>query len=214
MLILGIDSSDDFVSVGIAGPEGTLVSVSSQPEQRNKNVLHALLVESLTKIKMSLDNLNGIAVALGPGSFTGLRVGLAAAKGLGWSLNLPLAGVSSLTVIAHASPIDGRILAIKDARRSEFYYGGFEKKGYDIVRLIPDSVGTSEDITRLISENFKPVGPGLRALSRAGDTIDPNIIGGTIARLGRQMILAGEKLDISSASPSYIRMPGLGQGKG
>jgi tRNA threonylcarbamoyladenosine biosynthesis protein TsaB len=78
-MILGIDSSDDFISVGLAGPSGIIVSRSSEPKAQNKNTLHGFLSETLAEAGVSLGQIDGVAIAIGPGSFTGLRVGLAAA---------------------------------------------------------------------------------------------------------------------------------------
>ena len=217
MIILGIDSSDEFVSVGVAAPVGVIISRSSGIEARNKNVLHGFMVDTLTEKGLSLASLDGVAIAIGPGSFTGLRVGLATAKGLCWSMNIPLIGVSSISAIAGCSKSGrGKFLAIKDARKNEFYYGGFAKAKTDMVQTISDSLGSAEDIFMLMGKGYRVVGPGVFALKKntpsqfaVDDDFDRGCPGGEIARQGRESLLSGKKLNIAEAAPNYIRTPRL-----
>ncbi len=215
MMILGIDSSDEFISVGVAGPEGVIVSKSSGVEARNKNILHGFMVDTLTEKGLSFSDLDGVAIAIGPGSFTGLRVGLAAAKGLCWSMNIPLTGVSSISAVAGCS-ISGseKLLAIKDARKAEFYYGGFAVSKAGMKQTIPDSIGSSEDISVLTGKGYKVVGPGIAALKKnlnfqftVDDDFDRACPGGEIARQGRASLISGDKLNVSEAEPNYMRIP-------
>jgi len=214
-MILGIDSSDDFLSVGVAADSKIIVSRASESEVK-KNFLHRFIVETLDTAGIGLSQIDGVAVAIGPGSFTGLRVGLAAAKGICWPRNLPLAGVSSLLALAACAEQDhDRILAVKDAKKGEFYYAGFEKSGESLKELIPDTVGSEQDIEKFIDDSYLVLGPGVRALQsriRSGLTIETiaynnNSVGGEIARIGENYILSGKVIDISSAAPVYVRTP-------
>lgn len=217
MMILGIDSSDEFISVGVAGPEGVIVSKSSGVEARNKNILHGFMVDLLTEKGLSFSDLDGVAIAIGPGSFTGLRVGLAAAKGLCWSMNISLTGVSSISAIAGCS-ISGseKLLAIKDAKKAEFYYGGFAVSKTGMAQTISDSLGSADDILVLIGKGYKIAGPGVVALKKnlpsqftIDNEFDRGCLGGEIARQGRASLISGEKLNIAETAPNYIRTPGF-----
>jgi tRNA threonylcarbamoyladenosine biosynthesis protein TsaB len=86
------------------------------------------LLPTIRKLADPMDSLGLIAVVHGPGSFTGVRVGLSAAKGLCEALNLPLIAISRLAVIAHAAelPVGTRVHAILDAGRGEFYLGCYQ----------------------------------------------------------------------------------------
>jgi tRNA threonylcarbamoyladenosine biosynthesis protein TsaB len=217
VIVLGIDSSDEFVSVGVAGPAGVIISKSSGEKARNKNVLHKLMMETLSERGMSFTDLDGVAIAIGPGSFTGLRVGLATAKGLCWSMNIPLAAVSSISAVAACSkPRSRKILGIKDARKKEFYYGGFSITEMGMARTIPDSLGSAEDILELMKKGYEVAGPGVFALKKnlssqlnIDDEFDPGCLGGEIARQGRASLIAGGELNIGEATPNYIRTPGF-----
>jgi tRNA threonylcarbamoyladenosine biosynthesis protein TsaB len=214
LIVLGIDSSDDFIAVGIAGPDGIIISKASQA--KGKNMLHKFLADILKEVEIDFQRIGAVAVTMGPGSFTGLRVGLAAAKGLCWSSNLPLAGVSSLQAIAFCSTLgNNKIAAVKDAKRNEFYYGGYLKEGKSLRQLIPDAVGPAERIADLLLDGFAVIGPGVPELKKygvegSGDSDNGYIqdaIGGAVALLGRDLILAGKYIELASASPEYIRTP-------
>ncbi len=215
-IILGIESSDEFLSVGLAGPESLIISRSSEPGTHNKNILHRFLSDVIAEAGVKMADIAGVAVAIGPGSFTGLRVGLAVAKGICWSLGLPLAGISSLLAIAHCAPADlARFVAVKDAKRSEFYYAAFERGANGIVQVVPDSVAAPDIVLKLASDGFTLLGPGVEALSKYADGMklylsnryDRQMLGGAIAMLGRDRISAGETLDIAESAPVYIRVP-------
>lgn len=217
MMVLGIETSDDFVGVGIADKRGVLLSESANSRRRNKNLLHELLNNAFERLNVTFDDLDGVSVSLGPGSFTGLRVGLAAAKGICWSTGRPLAGVPSTEVIMGSieAPI-GRYIAVKDARRNEYYFGGFEGDGTKYHRVLSDSAGSSDEIAGLIARGFKVVGrkDQLQEAKLPPEDIieyDPSKLGGILAVLGRSRLLAGETLDIASASPRYVRNPGIGK---
>lgn len=222
MTILGIETSDDYVGVGLADDSGILISRASEPEMRNKNVLNLMLEETLELAGTDLANINGIAVSIGPGSFTGLRVGLAAAKGICWSQSIPLSGVSSIEAIAASiGTFEGRLLAVKDARRNEYYFGGFESSGYGLSRVFSDKSGESGEILKMASQGYKIAGRlgqlGSEIEEKAKEEIieyDPGKVAGVVARLGYEKIRAGETLDLKPAAPQYVRDPGIGKQRG
>jgi tRNA threonylcarbamoyladenosine biosynthesis protein TsaB len=215
-IILGIDSSDEFLSVGLARTDGVIISRATEPDAKNKNVLHKFISDVLSEANVKMEEIEGVGLAIGPGSFTGLRVGLAVAKGICWSLGLPLMGVSSLLAIAHCANKDrNRIITIKDARREEFYYAAFEKVEGKIKQAIPDSVGPAVDIFEIISKGFKAIGPGITELNKYPKGIEIGLdegydrqgLGGMIALLGRRKLNEGDTLEVASAAPVYIRTP-------
>ena len=154
-ITLGIDSSDEFLSVGLAGPDAVIISRSSEPGSQNKNMLHQYLRYVLDEANVNMGEIGAVSIAIGPGSFTGLRVGLAVAKGICWSLGLPLAGVSSLLAIAYSAKEDlDRILVVKDARRNEFYFAAFERVGNMLMQVIPDAVGSADEALAILAHGF------------------------------------------------------------
>ena len=222
-MILGIDSSDNFVSLGIVpdlGRRHVIISKSLPVDIKNKVLIHNFLSETLIEAGLEMNSLTGIAVTIGPGSFTGVRVGMAVAKGICWALSLPLAGVSSLMAIAHSHRSDCRkLLAIKDARRGEFYYAAYEYRKNQFDAVIEDSVGPPLEIMDMIAQGFIPIGPGLDALSKlsifpklsSSESFNPNLVGASVATLGLDKIQNNDIIDINTASPNYIRIPKPGK---
>jgi tRNA threonylcarbamoyladenosine biosynthesis protein TsaB len=215
-IILGIDSSDDFLSVGLAKSDEIIFSCSFEPGSKNKNMLHQHLRNVLAEANVSMEEIEAVALAIGPGSFTGLRVGLAVAKGICWSLGLPLVGVSSLLAIAHCARKDWeRIAIVKDARRNEFYYAAYQRSGENLVQVVPDSVGSAEELLGIISHGFKAAGPGVTELGKhsqggqldLSDGYDCQKLGGALALLGWYKLDTGETLEVATAAPLYIRNP-------
>lgn len=215
MRVFGIDSSDDFVSVGIYAPGRPAVSRASEHNVK-KNVLHTFLMDFLSDSGISFSEIDCVSVAVGPGSFTGLRVGLAAAKGICWSWNLPLVGVSSLNALAGCVKTNsGKFLVIKDARREEFYYAGFSVRDNSLEQIIPDSVAGAGPLMETVADDFQISGPGVPALRNSASAFasvtsleyDEQAVGGRVALLGHEMLEAGKMLDISKSVPVYVRTP-------
>ena len=213
MTILGIDSSDDLISVGISTDIDILISRST--ESARKNILHSFMTEIFRESGISLFDIDGVAVSIGPGSFTGLRVGLAAAKGICWARNIPLAGVSSLKALAACLDSDCEsYLAVKDARRDEFYYAGFSILDGKLEQTIHDSIASGEELISL-AIGKKLLGPGVAALKKGRSGLDlmseieynHDNLGGRVALLGSTMIASGQTLDPADSTPSYVRIP-------
>ncbi len=213
MTILGIDSSDDYISVGIV--TGSEIVISRSSDGKMKNIVHSFMMETLEEAGISLSDIGGVAVSIGPGSFTGLRVGLAAAKGICWAKRLPLAGVPSLKVLAACVKTDcDRFITIKDAKRGEFYYGGFSMIDGVLSQIIPDSIGSAGKVVSAF-DDIKAVGPGVAVLMKNQIDLEkiteipynPELLGGEVARLGEIMIASGKTLEPSDSAPVYIRIP-------
>ena len=102
--------------------------------------------------------LEAIAIAAGPGSFTGLRIGIAAVKGLAWAADKPCLGVSTLEAMAqNAAHIDGLIVGAMDARRSQVYNAVFEAKGGELTRLTPDRAISLEELCAQLQGKQQPI---------------------------------------------------------
>lgn len=122
-------------------------SVIALREDRDKGYshaekLHVFITEVLAEGKLSMDQLDAIAVSKGPGSYTGLRIGVSAAKGLCYAMDLPLISISTLELLARlVSGVPGTIIPMLDARRMEVYTTAFSsemKQIHPIEALILD----------------------------------------------------------------------------
>jgi tRNA threonylcarbamoyladenosine biosynthesis protein TsaB len=222
-MILGIDSSDNFVSLGIVSnstPARIIIAKSRPVDIRRKVLIHNFLNEILDDSKLGIEAMTGISVTIGPGSFTGLRVGMAIAKGICWTLGLPLAGVSSLRAIAESTMgMIPKLMVIKDARRNEFYYGGYDFSDGQLIQSICDSVGSPSNLIELIKTGYIPVGPGLDAFNALNliqayenpGCYSTDNIGAAVALMGQIKILKHETLEIATSEPNYVRIPKPGK---
>jgi len=133
MLILGIETCLPSGLVFLGKEEGVLVSCNLPAHSSSRYLVPA--VESvLREVNLSIDKIDALVVSKGPGSFTGLRVGISLAKSLSFSLELPLVGVATLDYIASCVPFNGFICCLIPAYRNCFFSAFFYKEGEDLTR--------------------------------------------------------------------------------
>lgn len=127
--ILNIETSTKNCSVSVAHNGLTLISKEiSDQGYSHAEKLHLFIQEICDQAQLSLSDLNAVAVSMGPGSYTGLRIGVSAAKGFCFALDLPLIALDTLTILANQleNP-KGLIIPMIDARRMEVYAAVFDK---------------------------------------------------------------------------------------
>ena len=152
--ILNIESSTTNCSISLA-LNGKLISIKEKNDESysHSTKLHSFIDEVLKESNISIKELSAIAVSKGPGSYTGLRIGVAAAKGLCYSLDLPLISVSTLLILAKQIKVDsGLIIPVIDARRDEVYSAIFDSS-YNSVREVMPEIITKDSFNELISSN-------------------------------------------------------------
>ncbi len=150
--ILNIETATKNCSVAIA-KEGKLIVCNQIAEEGYSHAerLHVFIESALEEAGISYENLSAVAVSQGPGSYTGLRIGVSAAKGLCYALDIPLISIDTLQVLAsQVNTIDGLIVPMLDARRMEVYSAVFasnlEKKREIKAEIITeDSFNDYED---------------------------------------------------------------------
>ena len=101
---------------------------SDSPNYSHSENLHVFIDDIMKKNKLNFNQLDACSISRGPGSYTGLRIGLSAAKGLCFGLDIPLISISSLKIIANSVNYNGLISATMDARRDEVYSCVFDSK--------------------------------------------------------------------------------------
>ena len=121
--ILNIETATKNCSVSIAKNGETLQCIQIAEEgYSHAEKLHVFIEQIITDLKLTFQDLSAIAVSQGPGSYTGLRIGISAAKGLCYALNIPLIAVDTLEVLAAQAKVkNGLIIPMIDARRMEVY---------------------------------------------------------------------------------------------
>jgi tRNA threonylcarbamoyladenosine biosynthesis protein TsaB len=156
--ILNLETATKNCSVSISQDGKTILCKEmAEAGYSHAEKLHVFIEESLKESKLSFNDLSAIAVSQGPGSYTGLRIGVSAAKGLGFALNLPLISVDTLQVLASQLSItEGVIIPMIDARRMEVYSAIFTSK-FDKIREVQAEILT-ENSFEGISETIHFVG--------------------------------------------------------
>ena len=164
MLILAFESSAKAASVALL-KDGALVSQYSQcTALTHSRTLLPMAEDMLKNAELSIKDVDMIAVAHGPGSFTGIRIGVSTVKGLAWAADKPCVGVSTLEAMAwHGLSAGGYICPVMDARRSQVYNAIFKIEGGRPVRVTEDRpIALSElaDEVRALNAQVFLVGDG------------------------------------------------------
>jgi tRNA threonylcarbamoyladenosine biosynthesis protein TsaB len=124
MIVLAVDTCLSACTAAV-GRDGRVIAAISEPMVRgHQERLAPMVAEVMAKAGLSFGELDRIGVTVGPGSFTGLRIGLSFAKAMALALDIPCAGFGSLEALAFGRP--GLVIAIADARRGQAYWQGFE----------------------------------------------------------------------------------------
>ena len=150
MKILALDSSGIVASVAVAEDDTLLAEYTVNYKKTHSQTLLPMLDEIVKMTELDLESLDAIAVAAGPGSFTGLRIGSATAKGLGLALKKTLVAVPTVDALAYnLYDAQGLICPIMDARRSQVYTGIYRFKEHD---LVTEKEQWAAPITELLEE--------------------------------------------------------------
>lgn len=176
----------------------------------------------LTSSKFDIHNLEGIIVAMGPGSFTGLRVGLSTAKGLSQGLDVPIIGVPSLEALAYQLSYSGfPVIPVLDSRKSEFFAARFiwdddhalVRSGEDVCLKVEDLSSLCREPSLFVGNNFTDQGPlikerlGPRAILAPAHLWNPKA--SAVGLLGLKRFHAHDFDDSQQLSPIYMRPPDI-----
>lgn len=160
MKIAALDSSGLVASVAVAEDDVLIAEYSIQYKKTHSQTLLPMLEAVKSMVELDLDSLDAIAVAAGPGSFTGLRIGSATAKGMGLALGKPVIGIPTVDGLAYRLyGTDKLVCPLMDARRGQVYTGIYEfrrkessqetflEPAYELFAICPQSVVSIEEIT-------------------------------------------------------------------
>ncbi len=141
LLTLGIETSGNIASVAICNECEVLGSVSIKTRLTHSQVILPLVKKLLSDTELSMDNIGLIAVANGPGSYTGLRIGIAAVKGMCLALGTKCIGVSTLEELAYnVCSTKATVLSVLKARKGVVYFGAYKADGQNVKRVYEDRV--------------------------------------------------------------------------
>ncbi|MFZ3062272.1 MAG: tRNA (adenosine(37)-N6)-threonylcarbamoyltransferase complex dimerization subunit type 1 TsaB [Actinomycetota bacterium] len=152
MIILGFDTATPVTSIGLADENRVLADLSLVSEKTQVERLMPLIDLILTQANVTVRDLDGIAVGLGPGLFTSLRIGVTTARTLAQVLKIPIVGVSSLDTLAYSlAHSSALICAVIDAKRREVFSALYEGIEGEIRQVGPEKVVSPEDLIQELS---------------------------------------------------------------
>ena len=158
MKILAIDSSGLVASVAVVEDETLLAEFTIDYKKTHSQTLLPMLDELVKMTELDLDSVDAIAVAAGPGSFTGLRIGSATAKGLGLALKKPLAEIPTVDALAYnLYDAKGLICPIMDARRNQVYTGIYRFEEHQLVTVEGQMAVPMTELIRKLNERGEEV---------------------------------------------------------
>ena len=221
MKILAFDTSAKTASVAVCDG-GNILGVSNIENGLTQSELVLPMAEALlSQLKMSFADVELYAVTVGPGSFTGVRIGVSTVKGLAFGRDIPCAPVSTLEALAeNAAGLSGLIVPCMDARRGQFYTATFAATGDGISRMTPDRAISAEELAeelRSYDGDIYVTGDGYdvahKLLTSLGVklAVTPYLLRSqnavSIARVAERMHAQGLCVSERELAPSYLRLP-------
>jgi len=210
-LVLAIDTTSQFGSLALACGANILAEWPLEAPTGFAHVLFAHLERLLTECGVRLPAIDCFAAASGPGSFTGVRVGLACVKGLAEALGKPAAGISNLQALACFGTAPLRATVI-DARRGEVYGALYDDAAQLVMPEVVAGFSTwagslPEQGIEFVSSDFAPFREALAHTGLAAVPVRtaPRALAGAVARLAAASLLRGETLDPAALDANYVR---------
>jgi len=153
MKILAIDSSGMVASAAVVTEDTVLAEFNTDFRKTHSETLLPMIDSIMKMTETDVRDLDAVAVAKGPGSFTGLRIGSATAKGLALAADKPIIEISTLEAMAYQLyGTENIICPMMDARRHEVYYGVYRFEGEKLVQLIPDGAAPAADVIEKLND--------------------------------------------------------------
>ncbi|MFI5690372.1 tRNA (adenosine(37)-N6)-threonylcarbamoyltransferase complex dimerization subunit type 1 TsaB [Kribbella sp. NPDC051586] len=207
-MLLAFDTSSAAVTVALATPEGEIVASSTTVDAlRHGELLAPAIAAALESAGITPRDLTGIAVGVGPGPFTGLRVGLVTARTMGEALGIEVSGVCSLDILARQSSLSLPVAVATDARRKEIYWALYDGPAADGSRrrLEGPAVDKPAEVAHVLS--------GLPVIGR-GAVLYADVLGVAEVDVTEYpsadvlaMGVATRTLDVVAPEPLYLRRP-------
>ena len=155
MKILCIDTSSKLCGVAILDDTTLIKKIELDNGLTHSESLMPLIDQILKECNLNLNDINLLVSDIGPGSFTGIRIGIATVKAFADSLNIPCVGISSLESLAYNIDSDGIICSLIDAKNNNVYFGVFEKKNNIVTQLEELSFKTIKEIIPILTKYDK-----------------------------------------------------------
>lgn len=221
MKILAVDTSATAASVAVAEENKLIGEFSINTALTHSQTLMPMVDELLKNTGLSVNDIDAVAVNAGPGSFTGVRIGVAAVKGIAFPKNLPCVSVSTLESMAYNMlGNDCIVCSVMDARCSQVYNALFRVKGCTVTRMTDDRALSLTDLKnelQNINEKIVLVGDGAVLCSKfLGEELENIMLApfnnriqtaSSVAYVAFEKINNGETVKADELMPVYLRLP-------
>ena len=192
MKIFAIDTSGKIASAAISDDGKLIDSIEKNTNLRHSEAVLPVCTELLERNGLTLGDIDAFAVVTGPGSFTGLRIGIAAAKGFALMLEKPLIGVTALECCAYAEGRDGVICPLIRARQNDYFYGLYRCENGEITQIGENG---SDDLEKIKEKTGSDVVYSEKAFGAAEAAV-----------LAYRHMKKGEITDAHSVNPVYLKL--------
>lgn len=204
MKILALESSAKAASCAVLEDGRPIATAWQATGLTHSRTLLPMVEDMLRSSELTLDQMDAMTVAVGPGSFTGLRIGISALKGLAWAAGKPCIPVSTLEAMAWPlRHMEGTILCAMDARRQQVYTAAFTGEGSGLRRLRPDRAISLEEVAGDLKDLPRPI-------TVVGDGAE--LCHGFLTERGIECCLAPQHLRLQSALGVAMAAEALGEG--
>ena len=217
MKLLAVDTATEICGIALAeNGRVTAELILDRGETHTRSIMEAVQAV-LSADRLRISQIDVFAVTRGPGSFTGLRIGISTVKGLAAAGGKPVVGISSLAVLAHQAAVGTPLVCpLMDARRKEVYWRLYRRNGHLLKPLDKEQVGPAGDIVSAVAESCLFIGNGvaqyrstiergLENLAVFAGKNENNIRPAVLAQLAWDRYQTGGWDDLDSFSPVYLR---------
>jgi len=219
MNILAIEASTETGSFAVFGNKGLLGELTINCETTHSEKLLPGIKSLMDSINITFDDLKAVAVSVGPGSFTALRIAISTAKGIAFSSKLPLIGVSTLLALAErVMDLNSVICPFLDARKKEVYFALYKRSAdLGLLKVKDEAVTTVEEMcekiksrTIFLGNGVEVYGEKVKSILKKKAIFVPKALrlpaASTVAEIGYKMLINGDyQKDLSSIRPIYLR---------
>jgi len=216
MRILGIDTSNKYLGLAVIDNGHLLSEYNLNTDMRHASLLIPCIDRMLKEVNLTIGQINGFSISLGPGSFTGLRIGLATVKGLALAANKPLVGVPTLDVIARnlVDPLH-QVCVISDARRNQLYWALYKPGTNGLEKKTDYNLSPVELVLKKIRTKTIFTGDGIPVFGKEIIKQKPKLVSfaseelwypkaSVVAELGWKRLAAGQPDDTDTLEPMYL----------
>ncbi len=222
MIILAFDSCARSASVAVLDGDRTLAVYNIDNGLTQSELLLPMAEDILRSLKLSFSNIELFACSEGPGSFTGVRIGVSLVKGLAFGKNAPCVGVSTLEALAeNMRGISGIIVPVMDARRSQVYGAVYESEGENLKCLVPDGAYSFGELAGMLSgfsgmpiylvgDGYEVAKTGLSEFGIKTESTPALLIlenARSVGIVAKRKYERGEAVSDTELSPTYLRVP-------